>query len=161
MKKYLAVFGLLFGIAAVCRAGTPQETFYQGQSPLSGVSIIGSTATPTSIGNYTLTVATPTAVNGVSCRNCFTKFVVQIPTTTVVAIADRDTTVWTIYGLGLGSSGVNTLSLPEDHLGPFCSTAGNKTLITLTNTAGNTVPASFNYEGYVECGGTNNAGSMQ
>lgn len=164
MKKYLALFGLLFGLAGLSYAGTPQETYFSGQGPLSGTSIYASTASVTSVGTYTLTVATPTAINGAPGRNCFTRFFVQIPTTTVVGIANNTTTLWTINGLGLGSSGVNTLQIIEDHLAPFCTTAGNSTVFTLTNTLGSSLnPSIINVEGYVTYGGgsTNNAGSMQ
>ena len=132
---------------------------------MSGNTILTSTASPTSVGTYTLTVTTPAVINSgggaYTGRNCFTKFVVQIPTTTVVTIADNNTTVWTLYGLGLGASGVNTVSLPEDHLGPWCTAAGDRTVFTLTNTGGiANVPTSINVEGYTTYGGTLNSGPM-
>lgn len=165
MKKYLLALGLLMGAISMSYAGTPQETFYVGQAPLSGASIFTSTASASSNGNFTLTVATPTAINSggstYTGRNCFTRFVVQIPTTTVVTIADGDTTKWTIYGSALGTTGSNTLSLPEDHLGPLCTSANSKTLFTLTNTSGNPAnPSVINVEGYTTYGGTNNQGVM-
>lgn len=162
----LGMLGLVLALTDVARAGTPQEAFYQGQAPLSNTTIQGSTASTTNLGTYTLTIATPTVINSggstYNGRNCFTRFIVQIPTTTVVTIADNNTTVWTLYGLGLGASGVNTLSVPEDHLGPFCTAAGDRTVITLTTTngAGGSIPNSFNYEGYTTYGGTNNSGPM-
>lgn len=164
MKKLLAGLGLLFALVVVGHAGTPQEVYFVGQNPLSGATILASTASTTSNGNFTLTIATPTVINSggstYNGRNCFTKFVVQIPTTTVVTIADNNTTKWTLYGLGIGASGVNTLTLTEDHLGPWCTSAGSQTLFTLTNTNGLAVPAALNVEGYTTYGGTNNQGPM-
>lgn len=166
MKRSLGVLLSMFGVVAMCHAGTPQENYYMGQANLSGVTILASTASVTSNGNFTLTVATPTVLYSgggtYQGRNCFTKFVVQVPTTTVVTIADGDTTKWTIYGVGLGASGVNTKDFSEDHLGPWCTSVGNKTLFTLTNTGGlSTTPAAINVEGYTTYGGTLNAGPMQ
>lgn len=165
MKKVLAVFGLLFGMACISHAGTPQETYYQGQAALSGTTILASTFSTTSVPNLTLTISTPTVINSgggtYTGRNCFTRFIVQVPTTTVVTIADINTVKWTINGLGLGASGVNTLSIPEDHLGPWCTAAGDQTLITLTNTAGSVVPQGVDVEGYTTYGGTLNSGPMQ
>lgn len=164
MKKLLAVFGLLFA-GALAYAGTPQETYFQSQAPLSGTTILTSTASPVSSGNFTLTIATPTVINSgggsYTGRNCFTKFVVQVPTTTVVTMKDNNTTVWTIYGIGMGTSGLNTLSLPEDHLGPWCTAAGDQTSFVLTNaTSTPGIPQSINVEGYTTYGGTLNAGPM-
>lgn len=165
MKKWLAVFGLMLGFIGISRAGTPQENYYQGQTPLSGATILTSTATPTSVGTFTLVVATPTVINSggstYNGRNCFTRFVVQVATGTVFTIADNNTTVWTLYGQDLGSTSPNTISLPEDHLGPFCTAAGDRTVFTLTNAVSSVgVPASINVEGYTTYGGTNNQGPM-
>lgn len=165
MKKLLAGLGLLFGFAVVSYAGTPQETYFQNQAPLSGTTILASTASVSSNGNFVLTVATPTVINSgggtYTGRNCFTKFVVQVPTTTVITIADGNVTKWTIYGAGLGASGITTKDFAEDHLGPYCTAAGDQTTFTLTNTGGVAAnPQSINVEGYTTYGGTNNAGSM-
>lgn len=165
MKKWLGLFGLLLGLSAVSYAGTPQENLYMGQAPLSGSTILASSATTVGTATLTLTVSTPTAINSgggtYNGRNCFTRFVVQMATTTVLTIADNNTTVWTINGAGLGTTGTNTLSLPEDHLGPFCTAAGDKTVFTLTPTGGNAGnPTTINVEGYTTFGGTNNQGSM-
>ena len=82
-------------------------------------------------------------------------------TSTVVTIADNNTTVWTIYGSGLGTTGTNTLSLPEDHLGPFCTATGDRTVFTLTGAGLITTNAqAINVEGYTTYGGTNNSGPM-
>jgi hypothetical protein len=167
MKKWLGCLGLLFVVGTVY-AGTPQENYYMGQPPLSAITILASTATTTTVGAsvFTLTIATPTAINSgggtFTGRNCFTRFVVQIPTTTVLTIADNFTTKWTINGAGLGTTGTSTLVLPEDHLGPWCTAAGDQTLFTLTNIGGLAAnPATLNVEGYTTYGGTLNAGPMQ
>lgn len=168
MKKYLALIGLLLGIAGVSHAGTPQEN---GQLPFqaasfSGNSIVASSASTTSAGaSIALTVSTPTAINSgggtYTGRNCFTRILVQMSTSTVLTIADGTTTKWTIYGSGIGTTGTNTLSLPEDHLGPLCTSAGNQTLFTLTNTAGlSTNPEAVDVEGYTTYGGQLNSGPM-
>lgn len=165
MKKLFVLSALLLSVAAIIHAGTPRENLYLGQAPLSHTTIIGSTASVVSNTTVAATVGvTSSTISGPaqSCRNCFTKFVVQIPTYTVVSILDGNTTSYTLFGLGLGASGVNTLSLPEDHLGPLCFTAGNTTTFRMVNTAGSTTqPESFNYEGFTDCGGTYNAGPMQ
>jgi hypothetical protein len=162
MKRLIAVFGLLLGMVAISHAGTPQENYYMSQPPLSSTSITASTASTNGTATLTLTVSTPAVVNSgggtFNGRNCFTKFVVQVETGTVVTIADVNTTVWTLYGAGLGTTGTNTLTLPEDHLGPFCTGAGHQTLFTLTSSgiAGN--PQAIDVEGYTTYGGTNNLG---
>lgn len=169
MKKILAVFGLLFGLASFSRAATPQESFYQGQAPLSGTTILASSASTTDAATLTLTIATPTVSNSgggsFAGRNCFTRFFVQMSTGAVLTIADNQTTKWTIYGAGLGTAGTsatNSLTLPEDHLGPWCTAVGDQTVFTVSGggTAAVT-PQSVNVEGYVTYGGTLNAGPMQ
>lgn len=167
MKKMIAVMGFLLGLATLSYAGTPQES---GQVPfqtgnLSGATILASSATTVGTVTVTLTVSTPTVINSggssYNGRNCFTRFVVQMATTTVLTIADNNTTVWTINGAGIGTTGTNTLSLPEDHLGPFCTAAGDRTVFTLTPTSGITAnPTTINVEGYTTYGGTNNQGPM-
>lgn len=163
MKKWLALASLLFGLSTVSHAGTPQEN---GQYPFQAASysastILASSASTTSAGaSIALTVSTPTVFNsgGLSQngRNCFTRIFVQMSTSTVLTVADNLTTKWTIYGSGLGTTGVSTLSLPEDHLGPLCTSAGNQTVFTLTNTAGLPTNAeAVNVEGYTTYGGTN------
>lgn len=164
MKKVIALIGLLLGLASISHAGTPQENLYQSQAPLSGTTIIASSASTTSATNLTLVVSTPTTINsggGVyTGRNCFTRILVQMSSATVLTIQDNNTVKWTINGLGLGASGVNTLSLPEDHLGPFCTAAGDQTSFILTSTSGGVVPQTVNVEGYTTYGGTNNSGPM-
>ena len=169
MKRLLAVFGLLLGFVALSHAGTPQEN---GQQPFqaasySATSILASSASIVPSANLTVTVATPTVINSggqaINGRNCFTRFIVQMSTGSVFTIADNATTKWTLYGIGLGTTGVTTLSLPEDHLGPWCTAVGDQTVFTITSSAlslaGNS--QSINVEGYVTYGGTNNAGPMQ
>lgn len=167
MKKLLAVFGLVLGLAGVSHAGTPQEVFYQGQAPLSGTTILASTASPTSAGaTITLAVSSPSVINSgggtYTGRNCFTRVLVQMSTATVLTVKDGNNTVWTIYGAGLGTTGTSTLSIPEDHLGPLCTSANNQTTFVLTNTGGSASnQESVNVEGYTTYGGTLNAGPMQ
>lgn len=165
MKKVFALLGLMFGLSGLSHAGTPQETYWLGQPNLSGATILVSTASASSIGTFTLLVSTPTPINSggstYTGRNCFTKFVIQVPTTTVVTMDDGVSVKWTLYGVGLGASGVNTITLADDHLGPWCTSAGNQSLFTLTNTGGSSsVPLAFNAEGYTTYGGTNNQGPM-
>lgn len=165
MKKLLVLIGVLFA-AGLAHAGTPQETYFQGQPALSGNSIVTSTSSASGTANITLTVSSPAVVNSgggsYTGRNCFTRFIVQVSTTATVTLKDNNTTIWTLYGLGLGASGVNTISLPEDHLGPLCTAAGDQTSFTITNTGGiSTNPESINVEGYTTYGGTLNAGPMQ
>jgi hypothetical protein len=172
MRKVLAVVGLLFGFSAISHAGIPVEAYYQGQAPLSNASIIMSTWTQlggTGV-QTTLTVskAPGTVSNGganITCRNCFTRFLIQESTQVVTTILDGGTTDYVISGIGLGTTGVSTLSLPEDHLGPVCFTAGNTTTIIMTPSGGgeveNTAPLSVTAEGYTQCGGVNNQGVMQ
>lgn len=155
MKKMFMALGLLVGLAGVSRAGVALD---QGAQPASyGTSIYGSTASVSSAVNLTATLA-PGTVGGNACRNCFTKFIVQVPTTTVVTILDGATTSYTLYGVGLGTAGVNTITLPEDHLGPLCLTAGSSTMFNLINTGGASGnPQVINYEGYTNCGVSRNA----
>jgi hypothetical protein len=165
MKRLLAVFGLLFGLATLSHAGTPQETFYSGQPSLSGTTILTSSASTTDLASLTLTIATPTVLNSgggsYNGRNCFTKFVIQMSTGAIFAVADNGTTVMTVYGAGLGTSGSNTLSLPEDHLGPLCTASGDKTVFTITGgSTASPTPQAIDVEGYTTYGGTNNSGPM-
>lgn len=168
MLKVMAILAIIAGISMFSQAGTPQEN---GQQPFqaasfSGTTILASSASvSSSIASLVLTVSTPAVINSgggtYTGRNCFTRIVVQMSTATVLTIADNLTTKWTINGLGLGASGVNTLSLPEDHLGPFCTAAADQTVFTLTNTAGlSTNPETINVEGYTTYGGTLNSGPM-
>lgn len=168
LLKVMAILGCIAGIASISHAGTPQEN---GQvpfqtAPFSGTTIIASSASASSAGaSISLTVSTPTAINSgggtYTGRNCFTRIVVQMSSSTVLTIADTNTTKWTIYGSGLGTSGSSTLSLPEDHLGPWCTAAGDQTLFTLTNTGGlSSNPEVVDVEGYTTYGGTLNSGPM-
>ena len=168
MKKYIAVLALMLGLAAVSRAGTPQENGMEPNQvgPYSGATIFTSSAATGSNGNISLVVSTPTAINSggatISGRNCFTRVLIQVSTVAVVTVVDANTTKWTIYGAGLGTTGTNTLSLPEDHLGPLCTAVGDQTVFNVTNTAGASVnPQVVAVEGYTTYGGTNNAGPMQ
>lgn len=164
MKRIIATLGLLFA-GALAYAGTPQVTFFQGQGSLSNTTIIASTGTPTSNGTFSLTVTSPTVVNSGGGafigRNCFTRFVVQAPTTTVVNMYDGSVLKWTLYGQGFGTAALNTLNINEDPMGPWCTTNGNQAFFTMAGTGSIGVPESFNVEGYTTygAGSTLNQGS--
>lgn len=168
MKRAIAVFGLLFGLgfglSNVVHAGTPQETYYQGQPPLSANTVIASSASAGG-GAFTLTVTTPSVYNSgggsYNGRICITKFTLQVSTVAVVSVKDNNTTDLTIYGADLGVSQASTLVLTEDHLGPFCIGAGDQLQVAVTQNAGpagTASPQSVAVEGYTNYGGTNNVG---
>jgi len=185
MKKLLAGIGALAVLVCLvgsARAGVPQEgNLYMSGNNLSNTSVIGSTYSTNGQIGLTATVAPVTSTIGgasVSCRTCFTKFVMQIETMTIVNILDGATTDYVIYGAGITSptsnGGSSTLVLGEDHLGPFClgagdsftvnfqgygSAAGAPSAMSGTGLLGN--PQSFNWEGYTQCGGNYNAGIMK
>lgn len=164
MKKYLALVALMFGLAGAAMAGTPQETFYQGQAPLSGTTINRSSTSALGTATVTLTVAAPTAINSgggtYNGRNCFTNWDVQMGSYTILTIQDGSTEVKRTYGLQISSTG-GTQQYNRDHLGPFCTSANAATVFTLTPTSGNpAIPHGINVEGYTTYGGTNNAGPM-
>jgi hypothetical protein len=164
MKKLLGIVGVLLGFGMVAFAATPQDQPLPGQIPYSNASIVGSTASTTSNANLTASVSPGTLFNGTSasCRNCFTNFMVQIPTTTVLNVLDGGTTVYYVFGTALGTSGVNTFSTSRDRLGPLCLTAGTATTFNLVNTNGvSTNPQVLNYEGYTQCGQPNQGGVMK
>ena len=168
LLKITVALAFIAGISAISHAGTPQEN---GQVPFqtasfSGTSILASSATTSGTATITLTVSTPTVINSgggsFSGRNCFTRFVVQLSTYSVLTVLDNATTKWTFYGAGIGTTGTNTISFPEDHLGPFCTGVGNQSQFTITQTAGLVAnPASVNVEGYTTYGGVLNAGPLQ
>jgi len=169
MKKLIAGLGVFFGLsvmAGISRAGIPVENYYMGQSPLSNTSIVISSASTNGTASLSMSVSPASQSSGggtYSCRVCFTNFVVQIESTTVVTILDAGTTDYTIYGAGIGTNAVNTLSINRDHLGPVCFGAGDTAYIKATvgtgDAAGN--PQSIIAEGYTNCGGTLNKGPMQ
>lgn len=165
MKKLLGMLGLVFGMSVAAFAGTPQEVYFQGQAPLSGATILASSSAATSIGNLVLTISTPTAINSggsvYNGRNCFTDITVQMSTAAVLTIQDGATVKFNLYGSGLGTTGTNTRSISRDHLGPICTSTGNQTVMTITNTGGSALNAvAINTDGYTTYGGTNNSGSM-
>ena len=161
MKKVLAVFGLLFGMAALSHAGTPQEngSVPNQSGPISATSIIASSASAAG-GTFSLTVATPTVFNSgggsYNGRICITKFVIQISSSSTVLIEDNGKTDWTLYGADLGVSQGQTLQLTDDHLGPFCIASGDQ--LTVAASGGTAGAESINVEGYTTYGGINNAG---
>lgn len=165
MKKVLAVFGMLFGFACISHAGTPQETYFQGQAPLSGTTILASSAA-VSGGAFTLTVATPTVINSggstYTGRICITKFVLQVSSVAVVTFNDNSTAKWVLYGGALGTGNTNTLVLSDDHLAPWCIAAGDQLSVAITQGSGaaTTAQQSVAVEGYSTYGGTENQGPM-
>jgi len=166
MKKYLGLVALLMGLSGLAFAGTPQETFYQGQAPLSGTTILASSVSATSNGTFTLTVGSPTVINSgggtYTGRNCFTNIGVQVSSTTSFTITDAGVVKYQINGLSLTSTGSFLHQITREHLGPLCMSANQQTVFILANTAGNAaLPTSINVEGYTTYGGTNNAGPMQ
>lgn len=169
MKKYLAVLGLLFGLASLSHAGTPTDPVYPPAGPVSNTSIYGSTWTTT---GSTITIPATTFNSGgttYNCRTCFTKLIVQLSTAAQFNVYDGTTTVAAtalhVEGYQLFASsnaaGSATLSLPEDHLGPLCTTAGNITYLAISGTAVGSINNVQDYEGYTNCGGTNNQGVMK
>src|SRR5262245_39343257 len=104
MKKLLAIVGLMFGWVGLSHAGIPVETYFMGQAPLSNASVIMSTFTCPGCSQTTISVSTaPGTVNNggasISCRNCFTRFFVQMSTNVVLNILDGSTTNYAIQGI--------------------------------------------------------------
>lgn len=164
MKKLLAGIGLfgiaLLGAVTMSRAGTPVDTYFSGQFPFSNTTVVGSTQTTVGTANLRISIAPTTGSQGSACRTCFTKFFVQIPTTTILNVLDAATTSYVIDGAGIGTTGTNTVQVNEDHLGPLCLTAGNTVTLNSVATSGNAINhQSFSWEGYTQCGGANNAGN--
>ena len=164
MKRLIAVFGLLFGMAAISHAGIPQETYFMGQGPLSNTTVQGSTWTATS---PNVTLVSPTCTYGSSSyagRICLTKEVVQLSTAAVFYALDAGTTVQYVQGFALSGSttatGSNTLSLPRDHLGPICFGAGDSVQLSVVGTAVSTLNNVINWEGYTACGEVSNKGQV-
>lgn len=165
MKKVLGLLGLLFGFVTIGHAGTPVENYYMGQAGLSNTTINVSSASTAGAANLLITVANSSSTIGggtTSCRTCFTRYVVQISSTTVFQVLDGGTTIYTIDGADSGVTPPSTFILPEDHLGPMCLTVGNTAFLKATQTAtGSANHTVINAEGYTYCGGTANAGPMQ
>lgn len=155
MKKLLAAVGLLglmFGVSQMGRAGVALD---QGAQPASyHTAIFASSATAANV-NISL-VAPSVSSGGQTCQNCFTKWVVQEGTYTILNVLDGGTTVYVIDGAGLGASGINTHISSEEHLGPFCMTAGNATTFNAVTTNGSNNHTVINYEGYTFCGPSRN-----
>lgn len=158
MKKWLVFIGLLLGVSVASFAGIPIGNNYLGQSPLSNTSIYGSSNTVTTIG---ITLTPPTFNSGgltQQCRNCFTRLAGSLTAGASYYVLDGGTTVQFVLGAGIASTG-GLFSYPEDSGTPLCFSSGQVTSIKVL---GATTPSSFvNYEGYTNCGGTNNAGPMQ
>ena len=88
MKKWIGLIALFIGLPVISHAGNPVQTYYSGQAPLGNTSIWGSTSTTNGSINISASIL-PVAGAGAastSCRVCLNKFIVQVPTTTVVTI---------------------------------------------------------------------------
>lgn len=164
MKKIMYGMGLaiaLFGMSHVIHAGQPQDQGAQLSGKFFHTAIYGSSTTAATT-NLLYTIAAPANTNSggqtISYQNCFTKLVFQLSTGAVAYVYDGSTVTTspaiTIYGAGLGTSGANTISLPQDHLGPFCTTLGNATNVLLSSgTAAGMVGTNvLNFEGYTSAG---------
>lgn len=170
MKRLLGMIGLLglmVGITGLLHAGSVQDVALPGSGAVKVHSLIqGSSTTVASAAPTSLAVTAATAFNSAgqsfNYQNCFTKFVVQMSTQSSFTVYDgpvvTTNAVLNVYGGFLGTGVGNTISLPEDHLGPLCLTAGNTTNLAIStnsvvqgatsSSAGNTI----NYEGYTTCG---------
>lgn len=136
-------------------AGTPVENYYQGQAPLSNTSIYGSSNT---VNTATIPLSVPSCASGGQARNCFTKIQIALTAGASYYALDGGTTVQFVTGGALGTSG-GLLTEVDDHLGPLCFASGTTTTLKIT---GGSAPSNFiNYEGYTNCGGTDNQGPMK
>lgn len=165
MKKIISgillIGGILF-LSSKMYAGEPQD-----QGIVSGrffhTRIYGSTTTTTNVAVGVTLAATSSASGGqtINYQTCITKFIVQLSSTASFAVYDGATTtiaIMNIFGAGLGATTPaqfsNTISIPEDHLGPLCGTPGNafNLLINTGTVSGVSGPMSINYEGYTTAG---------
>lgn len=155
MKKWLMFAGLLFGLSTLSYSGTPVESYYSGQAGLSNTSIYGSSST---VNNIALPVVPPACASGQVARNCFNKIQLGLTVGASYYALDGGTTVQFLVGGQIGSSGgIHTFT--DEHLGPLCLTSGQTTTFKVTGAA---PPSNFiNYEGFTNCGGTDNAGVMK
>lgn len=163
MKKYLAVFGLIFGLAIASHAGAPQDQGAQLNGPFFHTALFSSTSTVASSFGPSVLITPPTAAGFAGFQNCFTKFVVQMDTASYFTVYDGSftgtTAILQIAGNGIGTTGINTFTYPEERLGPLCVTAGNTTLVAIsTFNASNsgaglsTYGTTIDYEGYTTAG---------
>jgi hypothetical protein len=152
MKRIIVLCGMLL-VGGVLHAGTPLDQGAQTYAgPYSNTTLLGN-----STGFFTLpAVSKSSGGTTYSGRNCLTRIIAQLSTSSTFYLLDGNTTSYVIYGQGLGSSGVNTLNVSEDHLGPLCGTAGNTMTLNLApaSTSGNVV----DYEGFTYVAPFVNAG---
>lgn len=154
MKKVLAVLGLMLGLVGLSHAGTPKDQNPNSWSNfMHGNAVIGSSMTTAGINQFA--APAPGTSQGQNCQTCLTKIILQLSAASTAYILEGGTTDYIILGQGLASSGVNTLSLPEDHLGPLCFQTGNTAIFNILPITGSN-PASVNFEGFVDCGGSRN-----
>lgn len=157
MKKWLLSLMLFLGAVSLSYAGTPKDqnpnSWYNFQH---GNAVIGSSFTAAGINNFALPA--PGTSQGQNCQTCLTKLILQLSGSATAYLLESGTTDYVILGQGLSvgsSSTVNTLSLPEDHLGPLCAQNGNTFSVNILPTSGAN-PAAVDFEGFVDCGGSRN-----
>lgn len=149
MKKLLGAMLFLGAFAIFAHAGTPIDQAGQvNQGPYSNTTLWASTQAASNAQSW-ITFPAITKVSGSTSyngRNCLTKFVVGMSTSTTFYIIDGgltdSATNYVLKGVALGASGFNVLRESEDHLGPLCGTAGNA--LTLILTAGGTTTSGSN-----------------
>jgi hypothetical protein len=155
MKKLLVMVSMLF-LGALARAGVPIDqspTNYQGPYWDSTLYISSVAASGQSLVSTFTAVTKGQSGYTASARICLTKLILQMTTGTTFYLIDGSltagTTIQTIFGAGLGSSGTNTLVLTEDHLGPLCGTAGNALTLNMPAPSSATVNNLYDAEGFV------------
>lgn len=148
---------LVLGMVGLSQAATPKD-----QNPNSwtnfmhGNAVIGSSMTVAGINNFALPA--PGTSQGINCQTCLTRIMLQLTQGSTAFLLENGTTDYIILGGGLGAntgSTPNTIALPEDHLGPLCFQNGNTASVNILPVTG-TNPASVNFEGFVDCGGSRN-----
>lgn len=157
MKKLLAVMGLILSAVSVSMAGGIKD-----QPPLGGYNythgnqVIFSSMTGAGINYYA--APAPGTAQGTNCQTCLTKMILQLTQASTAYILESGATDYIILGSAIGAStGAlgNTISLPEEHLGPICAQPGNTFQFNILPITGAN-PATVNAEGYVDCGGSRN-----
>jgi hypothetical protein len=152
----ILAFGSFVGLRKI-NAGTPQEQGAQLSGRFFHSAIAGSTTTTNGVPIQFSIAAPSQSTSGgqtISYQNCFTKFLVQISSLSVFQVYDGATTtvpVINLFGSGLGSGASNTISLPEDHLGPLCTSLNNATTIVISTGSSGSVTnqnQGVSWEGY-------------
>jgi hypothetical protein len=157
MRKLLALFGLIGFIASTGFAATIKDQApIGGYNYMHGNALIGSSMTVSGINMFALPA--PGTSQGQSCQTCLTRMILQLTQASTAYILENGTTDYIILGGGLGANtgaAPNTISLPEERLGPLCFQNGNTATVNILPITGSN-PATVNYEGYVDCGGSRN-----